>query len=51
MGGQNTVKKFLVSPVVLNLLLKACMNGVSTISGRNEFQLFTTDSDDICDPE
>ena len=28
--------------MVFNLLLKACMNGVSTISGGNEFQLFTT---------
>ena len=27
---------------MLNLLLKASMNGVSTISGGNEFQLFTT---------
>ena len=42
MSGQNSVKKFLVFPVVLNLLLKACMNGVLTISGGNEFPLFTT---------
>ena len=40
--GKTQWRKFVSSPVVLNLLLKACMNGVSTISGGNDFQPFTT---------
>ena len=40
--GKTQWRNFMSSPVVLNLLLKACTNGVSTISGGNESQLFRT---------
>ena len=43
--GKTLWRNFSSSPVVLNLLLKACMNGVSTVSGGIEFQLFMTDSE------